>query len=124
MSLPSVLSPGRSANTDRLAYPGCLQRAGEQSWGWEQGSDEIQQHHAHIRLLISYVLGVEEAEEDDEEVPLVPDDYDALEELTFLTRAVAAVLEMPRSDLLLQSRWRSPARRQWSSPGAQSCLES
>ena len=80
-----------------LAYPGCLQRAGEQSWGWEQGSDEIQQHHAHIRLLISYVLGVEEAEEDDEEVPLVPDDYDALEELTFLTRAVAAVLEMPQA---------------------------
>ncbi len=80
-----------------LAYPGCLQRAGEQSWGWEQGSEEVQHHQAHIRLLISYVLGVEEADEDDEEVPLVPNDYDPLEELTFLTRAIAAVLEMPEA---------------------------
>ena len=78
-----------------LAYPGCLQRAGEQSWGWEQGTQQIQDHHAHVRLLISYVLGVEEGE--DEEVPLLPEDYEPLEELTFLTRAVAAVLEMPEA---------------------------
>ena len=80
-----------------LAYPGCLQRASDQSWGWEEGSEEVQHHRAHIRLLISYVLGVEEADEDDEEVPLIPNDYDPLEELSFLTRAVAAVLEMPEA---------------------------
>ena len=81
-----------------LAFPGCLQRAGEQSWGWEAGSDKIQEHQAHVRLLISYVLGAEEPEaEEEEDVPLVPEDYDALEELKFLTRAVAAVLEMPES---------------------------
>jgi hypothetical protein len=79
-----------------LAYPGCLQRAGEQSWGWEEGGERIQQHAAHVRLLISYVLGVEESDDEDE-VPLVPDDYDPLDELNFLTRAVAAVLEMPEA---------------------------
>lgn len=80
-----------------LAYPGCLQRAGEQSWGWEDAGQEVRHHGAHLRLLISYVLGLDEASEDDEEVPLVPEDYDPLDELNFLTRAVTAVLEMPEA---------------------------
>jgi hypothetical protein len=80
-----------------LAFPGCLQRAGEQSWGWEEGSDQIGPHTAHVRLLISYILGVGEPEDDDEEIPLVPDDYDPLDELHFLTRAVASLLEMPQA---------------------------
>lgn len=81
-----------------LAFPGCLERAGQQSWGWDEAAKEIPGHTAHVRLLISYVLGVDpQDEEDDENVPLVPEDYDAMEELTFLTRAVADVLEMPES---------------------------
>ena len=79
-----------------LAFPGCLERAGQQSWGWEEAGDLTAQHHAHVRLLISYVLGVDPPEEtDDEDVPLVPDDYDAMEEMKFLTRAVTEVLELP-----------------------------
>jgi hypothetical protein len=78
-----------------LAFPGCLQRAGEQCWGWEEGGEEIEHHRAHLRLLISYVLGVEESGEEDDDLPLVPEDYDPLDEMKFLTRAVAAVLEMP-----------------------------
>ena len=81
-----------------LAFPGCLQRAGEQSWGWEEGADEIKGHTAHVRLLISYVLGVDEPEDEhDEDVPLVPEDYDPLDEMTFLTRAVTAILELPEA---------------------------
>lgn len=80
-----------------LAFPGCLQRAGEQSWGWEEGGDQIHEHQAHVRLLISYVLGVDEPEEEDEDVPLVPDDYDPLGELNFLTKAVEALLEIPEA---------------------------
>lgn len=80
-----------------LAFPGCLQRAGEQSWGWEDGSEEILHHKAHIRLLISYVLGVEEPNDEDDDVPLVPEDYDPLEELKFLTRTAALILEMPEA---------------------------
>ncbi len=78
-----------------LAFPGCLERAGEQSWGWDEGGEEIKHHKAHVRLLISYVLGLEEPGDQDDETPLVPEDYDPLDEMNFLTRAVAAVLEMP-----------------------------
>jgi hypothetical protein len=80
-----------------LAFPGCLKRAVDQSWGWEAGSELAPQHTAHIRLLISYVLGAEESEDDDDddELPLVPEDYDPIDELEFITKAVAALLELP-----------------------------
>ena len=81
-----------------LAFPGCLRRAGEQSWGWEEGTEAIKGHRAHVRFLISYVLGVDDPEqEQDEDIPLVPEDYDPLDELRFVTRAVSAVLEMPEA---------------------------
>ncbi|TWU42853.1 DUF4261 domain-containing protein [Novipirellula artificiosorum] len=82
-----------------LAFPGCLQRASEQSWGWEGGADVVPLHTAHIRLLISYVLGMEEVdgEDDDEDIPLVPDEYDAMGEMQFITRAVTALLELPQA---------------------------
>ena len=80
-----------------LAFPGCLERAAEQSWGWEDGSDVVKEHTAHVRFLISYVLGSEEDEDDDEDVPLVPDDYDAMDEMKFLTKAVTATLELPKA---------------------------
>ncbi len=79
-----------------LAFPGCLQRAAEQSWGWEEGADEIKGHVSHVRFLISYVLGIEEVEDEPpDDIPLVPDDYDPIAEMKFLTRAVSAVLEHP-----------------------------
>jgi len=79
-----------------LAYPGCLKRATTQSWGWEEASEVVPGHVAHIRLLISYVMvGEDDAETDSSS--LVPEDYDAVEELHFLTRAVTALLEAPEA---------------------------
>jgi hypothetical protein len=78
-----------------LAFPGCLERAGEQSWGWEDGGENVKEHTAHIRLLISYVLGVEDPNDHDDDVPLLPEDYDPLKELHFLSKAVASLLDMP-----------------------------
>ncbi len=81
-----------------LAFPGCLQRATDQSWGWEQAAELVKQHTAHIRVLISYVLGPEDPEESiDDDSPLIPTDYDAMDELRFLTKAVAALLELPEA---------------------------
>lgn len=83
-----------------LAFPGCLQRASEQCWGWEGGEGVVQEHQCHVRLLISYVLGADESEEDDgdsDDVVLIPDDYDAIAELRFLTKAVSALLELPEA---------------------------
>lgn len=42
------------------AFPGCLRRAGEQSWGWEEGHEAITEHKCHLRFLISYVFGGDE----------------------------------------------------------------
>lgn len=78
-----------------LAFPGCLERASEQSWGWEEGRDLVDSHQAHIRLLISYVLGVDDPEDGDDDLPLVPSDYDPVNELNFLMRAASTVLELP-----------------------------
>ena len=51
-----------------------------------------------MRFLISYVLGGEEnPDDDDEDVPLVPEDYDPMDEMKFLTKAVSAVLELPQA---------------------------
>ena len=91
-----------------LAFPGCLKRASEQPWSEEEGGEKIGQHTAHVRLLISYALGAEEtgerenaeepdvpSDEDLDDLPLVPEDYDPLDELNFITKAVTAILEMP-----------------------------
>ena len=81
-----------------LTFPGCLERASEQAWGWEDGVEVVGQHQAHIRLLISYVLGIEAPDpENDQDLPLVPDDYDPLDEMRFMTRAVESILDMPDS---------------------------
>ena len=80
-----------------LAFPGCLERASEQSWGWEEGANEVKEHTAHVRFLISYVLGTEDADLDDEDVPLVPDDYNPLDEMNFLTKAITPILELSQA---------------------------
>ncbi|QDT04289.1 hypothetical protein K227x_26790 [Rubripirellula lacrimiformis] len=76
-----------------LAFPGCLRRASEQCWGWEEGEEESKSHTAHVRLLISYVLGAEDPTDEEDDLPLIPDDYDPLDELNFITRAVTTLLE-------------------------------
>jgi hypothetical protein len=78
-----------------LAFPGGLERASTQSWGWDGASDAVSEHTAHVRLLISYVLGADDDDEDEDDLPLVPDDYDSMAELQVLTRAVTAILESP-----------------------------
>lgn len=79
-----------------LAFPGCLQRAVEQTWEWEDGREAAPQHTAHLRILVSYVL-VGDDEITNSEAPLVPVDYDAIEELHFLTKVVTRLLELPQA---------------------------
>ncbi|MEM9588464.1 MAG: DUF4261 domain-containing protein [Planctomycetota bacterium] len=82
-----------------LAHPGGLQRAIDQSWGWEDGGDVVQQHQAHVRLLIGYVnpSAPEDADDPEDWMPMIPTDYDAMGEMQFLTRAITAVLESPKA---------------------------
>lgn len=76
-----------------LAFPGGLERAVAQSWGWDGAAEAVRDHTAHVRLLISYVLGADEEDDDDDDLPLVPDDYDSMAELQALTRAATAILD-------------------------------
>ena len=100
-SAPEVFVAWSLGQFGPLAFPGCLQRAAEQSWGWEEGEAAADQHTSHVRLLISYVLGADEDEDDDSEdsddVILIPEDYDPMEEMDFLTKAVSAILELPQA---------------------------
>jgi hypothetical protein len=78
-----------------LAFPGCLERACEQSWAWEEGRELPKKHTSHIRVLTSYVLGGDDEEVDDVDAPLLPEDYDALAELQFLMRVISPLMELP-----------------------------
>ncbi len=80
-----------------LTYPGCLGRAIDLGKTGTELRRDAAAHVAHVRLLISYVLGVEDSQQSDEELPMMPDpdEYDAVAELQTLTRAVTALLEAP-----------------------------
>ena len=55
-----------------FTYPGGLERAIEQSWTWDEADATQQRHQAFIRV-----------------------DYDSIEELQYVTKVAAALLELP-----------------------------
>ena len=71
-----------------FAYPGNLLRAGQQSWAWAEGKTIAPRHRAFVRVRLSYVFGAPEN-------ALIPQDYQPLPELEFVTRVAAALLELP-----------------------------
>ena len=71
-----------------FAYPGGLQRASQQCWAWEPGKTISERHTAFIRIRSSYTFG---AEEDDS---IMPDDYEPVPELEFVTKLASALLDV------------------------------
>ena len=102
-----------------LAFPGCLQRAGEQSWAWEDAASQVDRHRGHIRFLVSYVIGPHgtddpvrpdetsdpetksegdgDADIDPNDPSLMPADYNPIDELRYTTKAVESVLQLPEA---------------------------
>ena len=72
-----------------LAFPGNLERAAQQSWGWDGARAVPGEHRAFVRIRSSYVLGA------GEEAKVIPPDYDPVAELLFVTRVARAVLRLP-----------------------------
>jgi hypothetical protein len=70
-------------------WPGGLERACQQSWGWPDGRSVPLQHQAFIRILSSYVFG------QDKDAPVMPSDYKSLQELEFVTRIAAELVRLP-----------------------------
>jgi len=87
---PTTFGAWAMSNFGPHTQPGALARASEQCWGWEEGKEMPRQHQAFLRIRTSYVL-----EMADEEAPLIPEDYDALRELDFITIVARALLDVP-----------------------------
>ena len=71
------------------AWPGGLDRACQHSWGWPDGRSIPLQHQAFIRIRSSYAFGA------DYKAPIMPSDYEPLQELEFVTRIAAALVRLP-----------------------------
>ncbi len=74
-----------------FAFPGGLQRAAQQCWGWEAGKKVANRHKGFVRIRSSYVLG------GDENAPVMPEAYDAVAELRFVTDVASALLQLPQA---------------------------
>jgi hypothetical protein len=70
-------------------FPGSLTRATLQSWAWPDGKAVLNGHKAFARLRISYTLG------GGPDAPTLPEEYDPVAELKFLTGAAIEVLTLP-----------------------------
>jgi hypothetical protein len=69
-----------------FAFPGGLERAAQQSWSWPDAKAVPDQHRAFIRVRSSYIFGARD------EDPVLPQGYDPLGELVFVTRVSRALL--------------------------------
>lgn len=72
--------------------PGSLKRAMEQSWAWPPGKGVVDAMSGFARARISYSLGGAT-----EGQPLIPEDYDPIAELQFLTELTSRLLNLPQT---------------------------
>ncbi|MHB1556633.1 MAG: DUF4261 domain-containing protein [Isosphaeraceae bacterium] len=72
-----------------LAYPDGLTRARQHAWGWPAGQDVAERHRGFIRIRLRYAFGA------GDDAPVIPDEYDPVEELMFLSRVVLALFQAP-----------------------------
>jgi hypothetical protein len=86
---PTLLGAWSMGFFGPFAFPGNLRRAAQQSWAWKDAKDLPQRHCAFIRVLSSYVLGASG------NVAVLPQSYDPLVEMQFLTRVCRALLRHP-----------------------------
>lgn len=71
-----------------LAFPGGLARARQHVWLWEAGRTVPEGHRGFIRIRMSYVFGT------GQDARVLPENYQPLAEMMFLSRVVLALLNM------------------------------
>jgi hypothetical protein len=86
---PAVFAAWGMGHFGPFAYPGGLERARQNCWTWPKGKALAGTHKGFIRLRTSYVLGATE------ETPVLPENYDPLAELRFLSRLTIALFSAP-----------------------------
>lgn len=87
---PLLFSAWSLGHFGPFAYPGDLGRARQQSWFWEEGPESAGSHEGFIRIRSSYVFGL-----DDTNAPVIPRDYQVLEELQYITLVGRTLLKLP-----------------------------
>ena len=70
-------------------YPGNLKRGALHSWHWPDGKTVPQRHTGFVRVRSSYVFGAADADS-----LVMPNDYEPLHELLFVTRIGRALLSL------------------------------
>ena len=88
---PEVFAAWSMGHFGPGTWPGSLERACQHSWGWPDGRSVPLQHQAFIRIRSSYVFGAHD------NAPVMPNDYDPLHELDFVTRIAAALVRLPQA---------------------------
>lgn len=68
-------------------FPNGLQRARQHAWSWAAGRSIADAHSGFIRIRLRYAVGAAEG------APLLPANYDPVDELNFLSRLVLAAGE-------------------------------
>src|SRR5215813_6284788 len=88
---PEVFAAWSMGHFGPGAWPGSLERACQHSWGWPDGRTVPLQHQAFVRIRSSYIFGVPD------NAPVMPNEYDPLHELEFVTRIAAALVRLPQA---------------------------
>jgi hypothetical protein len=86
---PELFAAWSMGHFGPFAFPGNLERAAQQSWGWSEAASLPAQHQAFIRVRSSYVFG------GGDDTPVLPKDYRPQAELEFVTRLARALLRHP-----------------------------
>lgn len=86
---PMIFGAWSMGHFGPFAFPGNLARARQHAWSWEPGRTIAKDHRGFIRLRTSYIFGSKD------DAPVLPDQYDPLAEMMFLSRAVLALFEAP-----------------------------
>jgi hypothetical protein len=72
-----------------FTFPGGLARAIQHAWAWEAGRAAAPRHRGFIRVRLSYCFGAKD------DAPILPQDYDPLAEMHFLSRVALAFFKVP-----------------------------
>lgn len=86
---PSTFAAWSMGHFGPLAFPGGLARARQHPWAWKPSQSISEGHRGFIRLRISYVFGA------GNDALIMPEDYDPIAEMMFLSRAVLALFDVP-----------------------------
>ena len=87
---PMIFGAWSMGHFGPFTFPDGLSRATQQSWVWADGKSVAEKQKSFVRIRVGYAFG-----DVPDDTPLLPEEYDAADELQFITKVAAALLDMP-----------------------------